>query len=475
MGAGASSKVAEALGDTHDDAHVVSTVSCLSVGHRSKLRVAQHADRQEAVCDDGHPLSVYTIPCSGFCCDRCGDDLQESSRCWRTRDGITIGVCCSLPLPSDTPADGEPMETLEEEEPAQEVSAECEECVQQDEQLPQQQFIKIEGPIELEVHNLVGLVCQLKADSSWTMLMVKDSIQAEAEIDAAAQRLICNATLLEDDDKLGDFGEPGEGNSISLTLLKRSELQVEWLRKVRDHPDSATTVLTKAPPEVRADRFVVLAAVKQNAANLEFADESLKADPEVIRTAMKNDYSAHSFIYAADSLRKDRNFVLELLEVNSRIYGSLSEELRGDIDIARLALTSWGMNLISAPQDIVDDAELSRLAIKNGFVYERAPNRFKDNFWLAYRAACENPAQLRWVPSTIKADRMFAMNLVLFDGQLLAKLPGKHLADPEVVKNARENGFRGEDRIRRRSGSGSSPRRSGSGSSPRRSGSGARR
>jgi len=453
MGSGASAKIAEALGDADGDEHVMATVGSLSAAHRTKLCAARREDSHRATCDDGHDLCIYVIPCSGFCCERCGEDLEEGGRSWRCEEcgGLTIGACCSLPLPPEEPEPGEETAVVSESPPEPEEHTDAEHT-DDGTGMPPEQFVKIEGSVELHVYSMAGLVCQLEADSSWTIERVKDEIQTKAKIDTMAQRLLCIATLLENDDQLANFGTAGQGNTVCLTLLKRSDLQVEWLRKLRTDPD-----FSKAPAEVCADRFVVLAAVTRYGANIRFADVSLQADREVIETALKTYPPA--FWSAPACLQEDREFVIHVMEEYSlfQVYRGLSEALRRDVEVARCALAGWGQNLDCAPENITDDAEMRKLAVKNGYVYRRARRELKEHFWVAFAAVCEDPSQLRWVPERLREDHLFALNLVLTDGELLHKLPKKHLADAEVVKAARENGFRGEDLVKPRRRSSCSP------------------
>ena len=72
--------------------------------------------------------------------------------------------------------------------------------------------------------------------------------------------------------------------------------------------------LADADKKLRADKEVVLAAVKEYGSGLEYADEKLKADKEVVLEAIKNFGGALE--YADDSLKKDREVVLAITEVH---------------------------------------------------------------------------------------------------------------------------------------------------------------
>ena len=95
--------------------------------------------------------------------------------------------------------------------------------------------------------------------------------------------------------------------------------------------------LEYADESLRADREVVLAAVKQDALSLEYADESLKADGEFMLMVVKQ----HGFAlqYADESLKADDNFMLAVLK-------------------------GFGPNLQNAPNGIKNDRELMLRAVK---------------------------------------------------------------------------------------------------------------
>mmetsp|Transcript_20219 Transcript_20219/g.35464 ORF Transcript_20219/g.35464 Transcript_20219/m.35464 type:complete len:89 (-) Transcript_20219:104-370(-) len=68
-------------------------------------------------------------------------------------------------------------------------------------------------------------------------------------------------------------------------------------------------VLVFAPEELRKDREVVLAAVRQNGKALVFAHESLKGDKEVVMEAVAE--GGHVALWhAAEELQKDKEILL---------------------------------------------------------------------------------------------------------------------------------------------------------------------
>ena len=83
-----------------------------------------------------------------------------------------------------------------------------------------------------------------------------------------------------------------------------------------------------ASEDLRADREVVLAAVKQQGSALLLASEDRKADKEVVLAAVQGEGSALGF--ASEGLRADKEFVLEAVQQHGKALGYASEELRCD-------------------------------------------------------------------------------------------------------------------------------------------------
>ena len=83
-----------------------------------------------------------------------------------------------------------------------------------------------------------------------------------------------------------------------------------------------------AAEELRADREVVLAAVRQHGRGLEYAAEELRADREVVLAVVRRDGWALGC--AAEELRADREVVLAAVRQHGRGLGYAAEELRAD-------------------------------------------------------------------------------------------------------------------------------------------------
>lgn len=94
--------------------------------------------------------------------------------------------------------------------------------------------------------------------------------------------------------------------------------------------------LAHASKELRADKEVVLAVVKQNGSALEHASEELQADKEVVLAAVKQD--GWALEHASEELRADTEVVLAAVKQNGWALGHASEELRADKEVVLVAV-----------------------------------------------------------------------------------------------------------------------------------------
>ena len=90
---------------------------------------------------------------------------------------------------------------------------------------------------------------------------------------------------------------------------------------------NAVQSLQFASEELRADRAVVLQAVRQNGLALQFASDELRADRDVVLVAVRQNGSALQF--ASDELRADRDVALVAVRQNGSALQFASDELRG--------------------------------------------------------------------------------------------------------------------------------------------------
>jgi hypothetical protein len=95
--------------------------------------------------------------------------------------------------------------------------------------------------------------------------------------------------------------------------------------------------------EVRANKEVVLAAVRQTGHTLYYASESLKSNKEVVLAAIKQD--GYSLLSASEKLKQDRDLVLEAVKGDGLVFMTVADALQADKEIAMEAVKNNGMAL----------------------------------------------------------------------------------------------------------------------------------
>jgi hypothetical protein len=108
---------------------------------------------------------------------------------------------------------------------------------------------------------------------------------------------------------------------------------------------SAQWGLASAQSGFHTDRELVRAAVLESPFALQFADDALRADREIVLAAVRNDDSdeAHALQFADDELRSDREIVLAAVRKNPTAIAHISKDLLGepgfqDSDVVNAAL-----------------------------------------------------------------------------------------------------------------------------------------
>ena len=89
--------------------------------------------------------------------------------------------------------------------------------------------------------------------------------------------------------------------------------------------------LDNASDEVKADKEIVMAAVKEKGNALMHASEALKADKAIILAAVKE--NGNAFDYASEELKADKEIVMAAVKENRSALRYASDELQNDTDI----------------------------------------------------------------------------------------------------------------------------------------------
>ncbi len=108
-----------------------------------------------------------------------------------------------------------------------------------------------------------------------------------------------------------------------------------------------------ADDKLKACREFVLTAVKSNGDALEYADEIFQADQEIALAAIKSNFDA--FQFADDTLKADREFVLRAVKLDGWALEYADEIFQADQGIVLAAVRSAGGGTLQfADQKLID-------------------------------------------------------------------------------------------------------------------------
>lgn len=121
-------------------------------------------------------------------------------------------------------------------------------------------------------------------------------------------------------------------------------------------------VLEFLSEDLKNNYDIVLNAVQENAHALEFASETLKDNEIIINEAVKKKISAIKF---TNNFKNDFFKIVRLMKKYEGVLSFIGEELRGNRDLALIAMIEDGTNLIYFNENLKKDKTLIRFAINN--------------------------------------------------------------------------------------------------------------
>lgn len=222
--------------------------------------------------------------------------------------------------------------------------------------------------LDVAVYGLAGQLCRLRAEAPWPIggpVGAKAAIEAATGIPAAEQRLLAGTVELSDDATLGEqlvcrtsVGEGSGALSVDLSLVRRQPTQARWIANVGEGIRS----LVEAPLACRADAEIVLAAVRRNWRELEFASSSLRSDPAVVMAAIVQDWRALRLAHRR--LRRDQSIVLAALAQDVSACEFSSRRLWADRRFVLAAVAIDGKLLRHCAVEIIASSDVIGTALK---------------------------------------------------------------------------------------------------------------
>jgi len=121
-------------------------------------------------------------------------------------------------------------------------------------------------------------------------------------------------------------------------------------------------LLQDAPGELKADKEIVMTAVRCNGRSLEHCADCMRCDREVVLAAVAQDGIALKFVN--ESLRGDREVVLQAVSHSGGALHWASDELKADREVVMRAVKKEGSALECASEELRGHADIVETAIK---------------------------------------------------------------------------------------------------------------
>ena len=181
-----------------------------------------------------------------------------------------------------------------------------------------------------------------------------------------------------------------------------------------------SSLLRHASARLKADREVVLEAVKHSGCGLEYASEELRDDKEIALLAVAHEDGYHHgavcdqncrvdtpYKYVSDRLKKDHDVASLAIKTNLWAYVYAPYEIKMDRELALLALSDlFDSAQLGIPKALFDDKEfVLRFIAMKPLSYQNASDRLKrdsDVYRAALQASSRNYENL---PHDLQLDR----------------------------------------------------------------------
>lgn len=208
---------------------------------------------------------------------------------------------------------------------------------------------------------------------------------------------------------------------------------------VRENP----SMLTKLTEEWKADRDVVLAAVRSRGEGylLGHAAKALRADREVVLQAVKaGDDVVEPFAYADEELQGDPDFVHQIVEIRGSAVTFASPELKRDRRIALAAVQNDGDAFMCINTSLQEDPDFVLEAVRVcGSVLRFVSDELRGNRWIVLEAVQNDGTALQFASQDLRADADVVFQAVRTFGLALVFASDKLKENHQIVLRAIHN------------------------------------
>ena len=200
-----------------------------------------------------------------------------------------------------------------------------------------------------------------------------------------------------------------KSNLPKINLSKKTKKEILQIIE-RDN-----SILEDLPNKLRKNKdfiFEVIKLCKQAPLPLYYVDDIFKKDKEVVFEAIKQDEGA--FQFAHKDLKKNKDFILEVLNFRGDVLRYIDNSLKKDKEVALLAFEDLvGYQLKYLDKALKNDFEVVYAAVStHGSALEFASDKLKKNKDIALRAIRNDPKAIKYVDAKLIEDRKFILEAI---------------------------------------------------------------
>lgn len=188
-----------------------------------------------------------------------------------------------------------------------------------------------------------------------------------------------------------------------------------------------------------ADRDFVISLVSHTSIVFDQVDEHLKADPEIVLSALRREDGWMLFESVHEELRSNRSFVLQAARVNGGILTYVSDIFKADREIAVTAVAQHPSAFEDVSEFFGDDREIVLLAVsKVPTMLQHAHATVQADRDVVSVAIGIDPMCLEFAAPSLTGDAEFVLRVVRACGDAVQFASKALRADREVVRAAVE-------------------------------------
>jgi len=220
---------------------------------------------------------------------------------------------------------------------------------------------------------------------------------------------------------------------VNENYLKEKEKIME---KVRNQSEPG--IIFSTIKKYKDDFNIVLECVKQDGMFLDFASDELRNNKEICLAAIKNNKAAFTFF--SNELRDDKEFILECAKHNGYILEIMDDNYKDDYDIVMAAVKNDGHTLEFASERLANNKEIVREAIySDNDSLQFASNELRNDKDIVLAAIKNSSSSLIYASDNLKDDKEFILECVKQDGWTLEYTTLKLQKDLDIVLAAIKN------------------------------------